>query len=315
MKNKNPQLLILEVTNKCNLNCTHCYLGNKFGKKYISINLIQKLIKETKQIKPLIIALSGGEPLLHPNIIKIIKLLCNAYSKVILETNSLLLDNKILGFLKEYNTKVIVQISIDGTQRIHDKIRGKGTFKKILFALKKLKKLKIHTNILFTLSKENISTLKVVYKQLKEYCDVFGVERFIPMGNGRLLNQITPNEFKTVLMDLNKTKIICNDPLSILIKMKKNSIGCSAGIFACCISPEGLLYPCPKLRINAGNLKKRLFMDVWQNSSIFLKLRQRKEYVGGKCKNCEFLENCGGCRASPYAIFKDWTAEDPLCWK
>jgi len=61
-----------------------------------------------------------------------------------------------------------------------------------------------------------------------------------------------------------------------------------------------------------GNTRKDSLKKVWNNSEILEKLRKR--LLKGKCKKCERIFSCGGCRAAAYAETGDFLNEDPLCF-
>lgn len=88
--------------------------------------------------------------------------------------------------------------------------------------------------------------------------------------------------------------------------------GCLAGTGVCFISHKGGVYPCGYLPIEAGNLRRQSFADIWQNSSLFASLRDVGN-LKGKCGICEFRNICEGCRARAFGCTGDYLAEEPYC--
>jgi radical SAM protein with 4Fe4S-binding SPASM domain len=89
--------------------------------------------------------------------------------------------------------------------------------------------------------------------------------------------------------------------------------GCPAGRLYCNIQPNGDVTPCmfmPTYPI-AGNLRRQPFDEVW-NSSVFETLRERS-CLKGKCRECRFVDVCGGCRAKAAAYQGDYLESDPTC--
>ncbi|WP_457742111.1 SPASM domain-containing protein [Thermococcus sp.] len=72
--------------------------------------------------------------------------------------------------------------------------------------------------------------------------------------------------------------------------------------------------PCPHLRIPVGNVYEQNLSDIWINSDLLIKLRDRNN-LKGSCKSCEYRNICGGCRAAAYWITGDVFGEDPICFK
>ncbi|MFZ0804088.1 MAG: radical SAM protein [Terriglobales bacterium] len=88
--------------------------------------------------------------------------------------------------------------------------------------------------------------------------------------------------------------------------------GCLAGTAVCFISHQGEVYPCGYLPALAGDLRKQLFADIWENSVVFNQLRDANN-LKGKCGCCEFRNICMGCRARAYAATGNYLDEEPFC--
>jgi len=114
-----------DIINVCNLHCTHCYwwLNRKNDEKDgLSSEEWRKIIKNTfKKHNTFIVTLVGGEPTLRPDIIETF---CEEMPKrVCVVTNATFP-------LKRFKNLYFYWVSIDGTESIHDSIRGKGTYAK-----------------------------------------------------------------------------------------------------------------------------------------------------------------------------------------
>lgn len=88
--------------------------------------------------------------------------------------------------------------------------------------------------------------------------------------------------------------------------------GCLAGTGVCFISHQGGVFPCGYLPLEAGNLRRQKFSDVWENSDLFASLRDVGN-LKGKCGVCEFRNICEGCRARAFGCSGDYLAEEPFC--
>ncbi|MDR3764327.1 MAG: radical SAM protein [Acidobacteriota bacterium] len=88
--------------------------------------------------------------------------------------------------------------------------------------------------------------------------------------------------------------------------------GCLAGTGVCFISFDGEVFPCGYLPAIAGDLKKKPFAEVWNDSKVFNDLRDTDK-LEGKCGCCEFRNVCMGCRARAYAANGNYMSEEPFC--
>lgn len=125
----NVKSVFLETTDRCNLRCKHCYNDSGYAKHaYLSFERIRDLITELSENNVPKISISGGEPLLHPDIRAILSLAPEKQVDIQLITNGTLLEPYIDMLCRE--PWVNVQISIDGPESVHDRLRGQGAFKK-----------------------------------------------------------------------------------------------------------------------------------------------------------------------------------------
>jgi radical SAM protein with 4Fe4S-binding SPASM domain len=69
---------------------------------------------------------------------------------------------------------------------------------------------------------------------------------------------------------------------------------------------------CGYFDVEAGNIKKQTFKEVWDNSPLFNELRDLT-LLKGKCGDCEYKRLCGGCRARAYESTGDYLAAEPYC--
>ena len=88
--------------------------------------------------------------------------------------------------------------------------------------------------------------------------------------------------------------------------------GCLAGTGVCFISHRGEVFPCGYLPLEAGNIRRQSFREIWQESHLFAHLRD-PDLLGGKCGLCEFKRVCGGCRARAYGMTLEYLGEEPFC--
>ena len=150
-----PETISLFVTYKCNLKCKMCGQWGDQGvfKSYdkntlsnqLSTDNIRKLVNDVKFFKPNI-TLFGGEPMINPDIIEIIKIIKNAGLRCNMITNGTLINKYAEEIIDSGLDEII--FSLDGSEKVHDSIRGiHGTYQKALTGFKKLHQIKINRGI------------------------------------------------------------------------------------------------------------------------------------------------------------------------
>lgn len=140
--------LFIELTAKnCNQRCKHCYIDfplSKNVKDFISIDAIKDALNDTTKEKLECIYLTGAEPMTHPDFNSILRL-CLKRSNVCIFTNGSFINEKKARFLKrvedESNFEIVFKLSIDHYNEVKsDDLRGRGSYRQVLHAVKSLVK-------------------------------------------------------------------------------------------------------------------------------------------------------------------------------
>lgn len=323
-----------DITNRCNMACTHCRNGDLQEKDIHEITLeeCKGVFDEARMLGCQWVNICGGEPLLHKDVYSIIKY-TSRYSNTILLTNGYLIDNEAAKKLRQANV-TLVQISLDSSvPEKHDSIRNrKGAFEQVFRAVKALKEEEIEVCFMVTLSREN----KDEFVPILEVANEAGVSfvnfrRLIPQGRGSdnyndmCLSKDEIRDFLDKAKEL-ETKYaigICLFPFYTLkdkeeLKeyMEEPSKfadgGCSAAIGGLAVDCNGDILLCPHIPIKLGNIREDALEEVWNKNPLIQTLRDRSN-LKGQCGACKFANICGGCRAYPYQLTGDILGEDELC--
>ncbi|MBN1365564.1 MAG: heme b synthase [Syntrophaceae bacterium] len=337
-----PRLIAWEVTRSCNLNCAHCRAAASRGPYTgeLSTNKCFHLIDEIAAVSSPVIILTGGEPLLRPDIFEISSYGTNKGLRMVMATNGTLVTPSVARKMIKSGIKR-VSISIDGKDaQSHDTFRQeKGAFDKAMAGIAVLKDAGMEFQINTTITSANLDQIKDILKLAKNRGAVaHHIFLLVPTGRGKELagQSITAADYEETLIWFHKESLKCKIQLKatcaphyfrIMHQNKSNTVkprkkvsgqfnestrGCLGGITFCFISHTGQIQPCGYLELDCGNIKKKSFSSIWEKSEVFLNLRDYSRY-GGKCGRCEFIKVCGGCRARAYELTGDYLADEPLC--
>ena len=323
------------LTKRCNLRCSHCYLDASFldGDVVDELSLAEcrKLIDQMAEVNPnACLILTGGEPLLREDIYEIASYANEKGFMVVMGTNGLLLNDTTVPKMLDAGIKGI-GVSLDSIRpEIHDRLRGlPGSWEKAIKGIEAAKKYNLDFQIQTTVTKEN-------FKEISEMIDFsykldatgFYLFFLVCTGRGEKMTDITPEQYEEVLSYVYKVHGNYNGMMvrakcaphfkRIAYQTNQNSPllkgyvgGCRAGTNYCRITPEGEVTPCPYMHNSVGNIKNLSFNDIWSDSELFQQLRHPK--YEGKCEYCEFKLLCGGCRARALAENNNVFGEDPWC--
>jgi radical SAM protein with 4Fe4S-binding SPASM domain len=324
-----PLTCSIELTHRCNLRCNHCYMGEIQSSAEMDNETLRDLIKDVADAGFVAVCLSGGEPLLRDDLQRIMCEIKKYDMDVILSTNGLLLSEECVQELKSLVD--LVCISLDShEEEIHDSFRGlNGSQKMTLQGINNCISQDVQVRIFTTLTKFNHKKLP----ELIRFVERMGINEIAffdlnPVGKGKKggrKDQLTVEELKEAVTLLNKKKESSRLKIDVLAPLnfyeKSSYINqmtllsggfCNAGISTVNISPDGIVQPCSRLRINLGNIKESKLQSIWKNSTVLKEIRDRSR-LKGVCGECEHKYFCGGCRANAYSRYGDFLMEDMRC--
>lgn len=163
---KTPFIVMYNLTERCNLRCAYCF-GQYYGQTgELTFPQIKKILQEFYQLGARRLGLSGGEPLLHQDVDKVILEAVSLGYEVGLNSNGILVPNHLqsLRLLKN------LSISLDGASaKIHDQNRGKGSFKKAMAGIEAAAKAEIPLHLCCTLTETNLEEWPKILELGKKY--------------------------------------------------------------------------------------------------------------------------------------------------
>ena len=317
-----PLVMSWNVTRECNLKCSHCYINaaEKKLENELTTQEGKQLIDQICQVSSPLLILSGGEPLLRPDIYELISYGSKKGLKMGLGSNGSLIDQEVAKKLKDAGIAT-VSISLDShIPEQHDDFRGvEGSWDKAVQAIKALRKNNVLVQVNTTLTQQNYSQID----DIMSFVENIGVENFhlfflVPTGRGVKLTDISAqkyedmitNTFAKVAMHKLNVRPSCAPQFMRIAKnmgldMRMWIRGCMAGLNYCRIYPNGDVTPCPYLPIKLGNIREKSFKEIWTNADLFKALRS-PDSLKGKCGVCEYKSLCGGCRARAYGLSSDF---------
>jgi heme b synthase len=336
------RMVAWEVTRSCNLACIHCRASAKYGPYAgeLTTDEALRLVDAIAAVSKPVIILTGGEPLLRPDIFEIAAYGDNKGLRMVLATNGTLVTEQIAGDMLKSGIKR-VSISIDGMNaEMHDAFRNvAGAFAGALTGIEAMKAAGMEFQINTTITKANLDQLPgIMDLAVRLGAAAHHIFLLVPTGRGKEMSEqaISPDEYENTLnwfyeKSLNcpiQLKATCAPHYYRILKQRKgrqltrttgaeNALhsatrGCLGGSSFCFISHTGQVQPCGYLEVDCGQIKEKSFKDIWNSSPVFSDLRDLNKYKG-KCGHCEFIKVCGGCRARAYEITGDYLAPEPFC--
>lgn len=317
---KNPRLtyLFFELTDACNLSCKHC--GSNAGpqnKTYLPFDSVKTvLLQVAKEFSPqnIMICLSGGEPMLHPDFFEIISLVKKCGFSCGITTNGTLIDSCAAKRLLDSGVDSVT-FSLDGLADTHDWFRNKeGSFEKTLQGIHNLLKVsngKIITQITTVIHKKNFHQLDKLFSLCCELgIDSWRLVNLEPIGraldNQKLL--LDASQFQELLCFIREKRFSCQTSIDVTFgcshyltedferTVRDNYFICGSGIYVASILCNGDIYSCMDIErrpeLIQGNINSDNFPDVWKNR--FQIFRHDRSDDCEMCRKCTEKRYCCG---------------------
>lgn len=328
------------LTAGCNLACQHCWLSPIYQPKgttggHLAFDLFRLALQEGLPLGLQSVKLTGGEPLLHPDFLRMTDLLREMNLGLIIETNATLMTPEIARHLKENGNLQQISVSLDGaTPATHDAFRGvPGSWQKAVNGIQMLVEQGAHPQVIMSLHNRNLAEIEDLV-QLAERLGAGSVKFNLiqPSGRGETLASRGQNPDLNQLVEIgtwveHDLQKRVNIPLFYSWPMIFHSLdhllnhgNDSCGIFNILgILANGSLAMCgigmeiPELTY--GQLGKDRVADVWRENPVLQTLRRDLPgELEGVCGDCLFKWQClGSCLAGNYHQAQRLTAPFWFC--
>jgi 12,18-didecarboxysiroheme deacetylase len=350
-KDKKP-VVVWNMTKRCNLKCVHCYAKavDVEGGDPINTEQAKAMIDDLAAYGAPVMLFSGGEPLVRQDLVELAHHAVDRGMRAVISTNGTLITKEKARELKSVGLSY-VGISVDGLEEIHDRFRGvPGSFRKTLQGIENCKAEGLKVGMRFTINKRNWTEIPGLFDLIRDM-DIPRVCFYHLVYSGRGselikedLDHAETRQVVDLIMDKTRElheaghekevltvdnhadgphvyfRLLKEDPRRAeeVMELLQYNEGNNSGRGIGCISWDGQVHADQFWRIHTfGNVLDRPFSQIWDDPNIELlaKLKDKKQYVGGRCANCRFLNICGGnFRARAEAYHGDVWAEDPACY-
>ncbi len=345
-------VVIWNLIRRCNLNCIHCYslsADTDFPGE-LATEEVFTVMEDLRAFGVPVLILSGGEPLLRPDIFEISARAKDLGFYVGLSTNGALIDEAMADRIAAIGYDY-VGVSLDGIGAVHDRFRRvPGCFEASLRGIRLCRDRGIKVGLRFTVTERNVESLAEMLDLMEaERIDKFYLSHLVYAGRGnRYRGDDAYHRTTRAVMDLlfarcwqhvrenRGTEFVTgnNDADGVYflhwvrrnfperadhIRAKLEAWGGNAsGVNVANIDNLGNVHPDTFWwHYNLGNVKERPFSAIWQDTSdpIMAGLKRRPRRISGRCGSCAHFAICGGnTRIRAMQLLGDPWAEDPACY-
>ena len=304
-----PSRLSLELTNKCQLKCKHCFnLSGEERQDEIDIDQFINISRKFLELGTRSIFITGGEAFLKDGIERLIEFAANSFGDVTVASNGYYIKDEIIKLISSFNN-IVIQISVDGKEEIHDNIRGRlGAFKNSISTIEKMISHNIPVTIAFTMNQKNMNDLNYVIETSKEM-GCIGITISATSNTGRAKeNNIgdSIDNFSEIIKiagekyrsnEFQVSTELCEDDIKEIEDSIEYVNKCGAGYKTIHIFSDGKISMCPCIKsINLGDVKEDIKKILYyKNIEKTMNIPTPNKLICGECIN---YISCGKCIAN-----------------
>ncbi|MDP6100204.1 MAG: TIGR04053 family radical SAM/SPASM domain-containing protein [Dehalococcoidia bacterium] len=340
--NFTPFIVFWEVTRACAFACRHCRAKAQPWRhpQELSTEEGLHLIDQVADTKAPLLVFTGGDPMMRPDILKLISYAAGRVRRVSLAPSA---THLVTPEAVEDTWQAGVSrfsVSLDGaTAGVQDSFRGMpGSFKRTMEILEVITGRGYSVQVNTTVSRYNVEMMEemasVVEGLRPAMWDIFFM---VPTGRGTRDDMITPRQHEEVFRWLYHysytapfdIKTTAGQHYRRVAIQESGGAGAAApgftsgdgigrargvndGSGCCFVSHTGEVYPSGFLPLVAGNVRQNPLSRIYRDTPIFQELRDTAR-LKGKCGRCEYKMVCGGSRSRAYAVTGDYLQAEPCC--
>ncbi len=312
--------IFFELTYACNLKCVHCYAqAGEEHNEILSLNQVTAMIDQFSAAGGISLTISGGEPLLRPDLIEIIAYAAAKPLVVRMLSNGILITAGLAQRLKQAGLSGI-QLSLDGhCAAVHDAYRGlPGAFDRTIAAIGHLQEAGLEVDLGTVIHRNNVDHVIDIIELGRNHGIVPAFSMQKPDGRAQTIGrqyQISYQECAQAKIRINQFHSANGKNPYRVTKCQPKRYRCSAGTGGLCVRPNGDVVPCADFRQPEdvlGNVTRDTIVGIWTSSHPLLTMLRTTDLSDIKlCNSCKHFVFCsGGCPAEAFKIWGDYKWPD-----
>lgn len=319
-----PEEVMIEIESRCNFNCQFCFNKISFAKlnrniKEFSFIYIKKILDGISRQGIKRVRFTGGEPLLYPEIIEVIKYAKNKKLEVVLNTNGYFVDKKLANSIKGFVDDVLIPIESWSEKDEENTTGHKYALRNKIRAVKLLKNIGVPLVRIGTVAvREAINNFEKIYNIISTL-PIDSWELFRPISSNI---EFTNDDMEKIISKIAKTREKGSFPISLANAIpfcsvknidKMNSLSAGAlydeGHRRLVVDARGFVKPHYFIDKNIGDPLD--IIKAWNNP--FMKKMRQLKFAPDKCKKCLYVHKCcGGSRYLAKLKNGKWNSIDPI---
>ena len=288
-----PWAILLDPTSACNMHCTGCWAAEYGNKLNLSLETIDSIIRQGKEMGTYMYIYTGGEPLVRKDdLMKICEM--HPDCAFLAFTNGSLIDEDFCNEMLRVKN-FVPAISLEGFEEANDGRRGEGVYKKVQNAMKLLKDHKLPFGISTCYTSKNVedvSSEKYFDLMIDSGALFVWFFHYMPVGNDAAVELLPSPEQRELMFNRIREFRKCKPIFSMDFQNDAQYVhGCIAGGRNYLhINAKGDVEPCVFIHYSNCNIHDTSLLDAYK-SPIFMAYHNNQPFNDNMLRPCPMLEN------------------------
>lgn len=288
-----PWAILLDPTSACNMHCTGCWAAEYGNKLNLSLETIDSIIRQGKEMGTYMYIYTGGEPLVRKeDLMKICEM--HPDCAFLAFTNGSLIDEEFCNEMLRVKN-FVPAISLEGFEEANDGRRGEGVYQKVQNAMKLLKEHKLPFGISTCYTSKNVEDVSS-----EKYFDLIidsgalfvWFFHYMPVGNDAAVELLPSPEQRELMFNKIREYRKCKPIFSMDFQNDAQYVhGCIAGGRNYLhINAKGDVEPCVFIHYSNCNIHDTSLLDAYK-SPLFMAYHDNQPFNDNMLRPCPMLEN------------------------
>ncbi|WP_199647612.1 radical SAM protein [Peptoclostridium sp. AF21-18] len=288
-----PWAILLDPTSACNMHCTGCWAAEYGNKLNLSLETIDSIIRQGKEMGTYMYIYTGGEPLVRKeDLMKICEM--HPDCAFLAFTNGSLIDEEFCNEMLRVKN-FVPAISLEGFEEANDGRRGEGVYQKVQNAMKLLKEHKLPFGISTCYTSKNVEDVSS-----EKYFDLIidsgalfvWFFHYMPVGNDAAVELLPSPEQRELMFNKIREYRKCKPIFSMDFQNDAQYVhGCIAGGRNYLhINAKGDVEPCVFIHYSNCNIHYTSLLDAYK-SPLFMAYHDNQPFNDNMLRPCPMLEN------------------------
>jgi radical SAM protein with 4Fe4S-binding SPASM domain len=292
-----PLQVALELTYRCNIHCTHCYVDITETDE-LPFEELKAVLNQLKAAGTIFLLLTGGEIMMRSDFLDIANYARRNGFFIALLTNCTLVTPAIARAVAELNLFALGTSLYGATASTHESVTGvPSSFNRTMEGIRLLVNNGVVPTVQITVMKSNMAELTQIEKLVHS---LGAIPHINPGLSPSKSGADFPLQYEAGIEELLNCGWQPDTPSPI--EKEGHQLLCQAGRGICSISPHGDVFPCIMFPLKLGNLRVSSFDSIWRLEPCaelrYLRSMRRSDLHA--CNECELMAYCQRCTGCAY---------------